>query len=273
MEAILSMIPLWLQLLWVGVLGLVIGSFLNVVLYRLRTGRSLNGSSHCMSCLTRLRWFELVPVVSYLALRGRCRSCSSVITSRYALVEFGTGLLFVALYSSFLPTDLESLLGTCVVLLIGTLLTIIFWYDIRHMIILDQLVILLCVASGLFLLYTKADSMEVIYGALIVSGSYGFLWLVSRGRWIGFGDVKLAVPLGGLLGTMGAFSLLVLSFWIGALVSIGLLGYQWGKSRYHTSSAKFTMKSEIPFAPFIIAAFLVVFTLGVDVLSFSLYIW
>jgi len=84
--------------------GIIIGSFLNVYLYRFHTGKSLSGSSHCLSCATPLKFYELVPLFSYLFLRGRCRTCSSLVPSRYFLVELLTGILFVicaltALYS------------------------------------------------------------------------------------------------------------------------------------------------------------------------------
>src|SRR5690606_22028608 len=105
--------------------GLVIGSFLNVVIYRFHTGRSLNDRSHCLSCGKTLRWFELFPIFSYLALRGRCRSCRSFIPYRYALVEALTACLFLLAYLKTL--DLFLLPGLLIFL---SLLIIVAVYDV-----------------------------------------------------------------------------------------------------------------------------------------------
>ena len=264
--------------------GLIIGSFLNVYLYRFHTGRSLQGHSHCLSCATPLRWFELFPVVSYLALRGRCRTCGSRIPVRYALVEVLTAGLFLWLYIVFGPTiKLLPALGLGIILLLVTV------YDLYHMIIPNEFVIAIMVLALLWfgvshtLDITILPSLLAQLGAgVATAGFFGLLWFVSRGRWIGFGDVKLAFPLGFLVGLSGVFSLITLSFWIGALVSLGLIGVmrvraliaQWLRQRTFphraivNSTRYLTMKSEVPFAPFMIAAFLLVWLLHLQVLAF-----
>jgi leader peptidase (prepilin peptidase)/N-methyltransferase len=205
-------------------LGAIIGSFLNVYIYRFHTGKSLAGSSHCLSCGSPLKWFELFPIFSYLAIRGRCRHCHSKVPFRYFVVELLTGAVG------------------------GLMLQNYFIYGVPGDVLVFDFFI-----------------------ALVGSAFFMFLWLISKGEWLGFGDVKLAFPLGWLVGASSVFSFVVLSFWIGALVSLLILGlqkYQRGKSHLRLLSAPITMKSAVPFAPFLIAGALVTFFANLNVLDF-----
>lgn len=267
------MLPPVAEIIIVAIFGLIIGSFLNVVIYRFHTGRSLNDRSHCLSCGTTLKWYELFPVFSYLALRGRCRSCHSYIPYRYALVEILTSAAFVLAYMKAL--DLVELL------LIFTLLSVLvigLVYDLYHMIIPDEVsygalilaIGLICwsVASGKTNTFTI---IEALTGGVIAFLAYASLWYFSGGRAFGFGDAKLAVSLGALVSLKGVFSLVVLSFWVGAIVSLALMLWQrlvlniYQKSR---GRHRVTMKSEVPFAPFLLAAFIFVYFFEVDALRF-----
>ncbi len=256
-------------------LGAIVGSFLNVVIYRMHTGRSLNGRSHCMSCGKTLSWHELFPVFSYLYLRGTCKGCSAYIPPRYLMVEVLTGLLFLLVWHVYafdlvlLALNL-TLVSVCVVMLV---------YDMRHMIIPNELTILVGGIAVVFLGYIMSVEGDVsfILGHVVASLSAAFffwaLWYVSKGRWIGFGDVKLALPFGFLVGLEGVFSMVVFSFWIGAIVSLTLLGLERltkrGKIRLHFLSSPLTIKSEVPFAPFFIAGFLLVHLLHADIFTLT----
>ena len=123
-------------LAWFFVLGTVIGSFLNVVIYRFNTGMSLAGRSRCLSCGTRLSWRELVPIISYLMQRGRCRSCRARVASQYLAVEMLTGVLFALIAHLFLFDTLLLLLN----LGIAALLVVTVVYYLRHTIIHDGFV-------------------------------------------------------------------------------------------------------------------------------------
>ncbi len=269
-----SLLPLWYQYTLVLLFGLIIGSFLNVYIYRFHTGRSLNGSSHCLSCGTMLRWFELLPVFSYLALRGRCRTCGSYITSRYLLVEVLTAVTYVTLFSVF---GLSWFLLLWFIL--AALLIVIVVYDLYHLIIPDELVVAVgVVVAAMFslALWPQLNYLTFLVhalGALATFGFYGGLWRVSNGRWIGFGDAKLALPLAFFLGPLAAFSFVVLSFWVGAAISVVLLALQRllkrGQHRLSKYGLSLTMKSEVPFAPFLIIAFLLVAIWQVDVLALT----
>lgn len=263
------LLPLWYQNTIIFLLGLIIGSFLNVCIYRLHTGRSLAGSSHCLSCGKNLRWYELLPVLSYFALRGRCAGCGSHIPARYALVEGLTALLFLAVFSVVPP-----LWPLVLWLVLVSLLIVIVVYDLYHLIIPDELTLMVTLVIGiLFVVTTPVSTATLTEGGLSALAAllvYGGLWLISRGRWIGFGDVKLSLPLAFTLGLWGTFSFVVLSFWAGALISVCLLNLQYllkrGQRHLPFLAVPLTMKSEVPFAPFLVIAFLLVALYQTDVL-------
>lgn len=262
---------------WIGnafVFGVVIGSFLNVYLYRFHTGKSLMGGSHCMSCAQPLRWYDLFPLLSYLGLRGRCRNCSAYIPARYFWVELLTGVLFVVVVYFVQDVLLWPVLFFLVVMLV-----LILVYDIMHMIIPDGFVYILGAIAVVLLAYNFFQELltlvEVAYHVLagILAGGFFYsLWRYSEGRWLGLGDAKLALPLGVMVGMGGVFSMIVLSFWIGAIIALTLLGYERFKKRGQLHlpfiSNRLTMKSEVPFAPFLILGFLIVFFGQIDVLNF-----
>ena len=251
--------------------GAIIGSFLNVYIYRFHTGKSLAGRSHCLSCGTVLRALELVPLFSYLGLRGRCRSCGSYVSPRYFVVEAATGLLFVG---SLLIAN--SLLEMIYLFVVCSVLVVIVVYDIRHYIIPDTLTfsLTLWVLSWYLFSFTQGTSlMHILYtvvAAACASGFLFFLWYVSKGRWIGFGDVKLAFPLGLIVGAINVFSMMVLSFWIGAGISLLIIAaakLQRGQLGLRFLSSNLTIKSVVPFAPFLVAGCLVVLFTKLNVLD------
>lgn len=275
MEAWLD-VPLIVRLAIACGFGLIIGSFLNVVIYRLHTGKSLAGHSHCLSCATRLRFYELVPVLSYLALRGRCRTCRSWIPSRYFLVEVLTGGLFMLVVLTV--TDPVRLL---LLLSFVSILVVIAVYDLYHYIVPDEMTLLLTALAMLLAGYQLllSSSVSTFFYDLLAAGLGSLflfmLWYVSKGRWIGFGDVKLAVPLGLVVGWAQVFSLIVLSFWIGAVIGVGLLIWQRlqrrGKPHLRFLTRTLTIKSAIPFAPFMILGCLAVLLYGVNVIELLHY--
>lgn len=267
----------WAILIVIFGFGIIIGSFLNVYLYRFHTGKSLNGSSHCLSCAKSLAWYELFPLFSYVAQWGRCRACGCYIPVRYFIVELVTGLLFVLAAS--VASSLVEFVWLTATLVILLLITV---YDYYHFIIPDEMTVALTVLMvGWYgwLLFGGVTTIETLLPTLIASlagaGFYFILWAVSRGRWLGFGDVKLAVPLGLWVGSVGVFSFVVMSFWVGALISLLILGWQKfkrGQKRLQLSQQTLTMKSAVPFAPFMIVAAAMVYFLHINVLTFFSFI-
>lgn len=274
-------LPVTLTLLFVFFLGAIIGSFANVVICRLHTGRSLNNRSHCLSCGRMLAWYELVPALSYLLLLGRCRTCGCFIPVRYLLVECAVAGSFVL---AFLRT--EDVIHAALLALFSAILIVGATYDLYHLIIPDEVVLASAGVGGAIVVYTAyaaKDSsiiLSAIVSAVIAFVAYAGLWYVSHGRWIGFGDAKLAVPLAMVVGTAGVFSLVVLSFWVGALVSLGVLGFvsvrrsfrAYPNQAIEKRSRYRTMKHEVPFAPFLIIAFYLVAFFEVNVLYLTSYV-
>ncbi len=263
-----------MELYWyivVFIFGAIIGSFLNVVIYRLHTGRSLSGRSHCMSCGKDLSWYELFPLFSYIAQRGSCRGCGAYIPSRYFTVELLTAFLYMSVWHLF-SGDLFVL---SLYAILVSLLVVIFVYDMRHTIIPDELTLAVLGVVLTLVGYEYIQGGDIArIGIQLFSGLgaglfFFGLWFASKGRWIGLGDAKLAFPLGVLAYGIGAFSMVVFSFWIGAVISLTLLcierlSKKW-KTHLHFLSSPLTIKSEVPFAPFLIAGFLLVQFLHADI--------
>ncbi|MCX6747782.1 MAG: prepilin peptidase [Candidatus Nomurabacteria bacterium] len=239
--------------------GLIIGSFLNVVIYRFNTHRSMGGRSACMSCQSKLHWYDLVPVFSFVALQGRCRSCKTKISTQYPLVELSTGLIFGMLFWKFQDMFfLDPIMFSFTYAYYATLfaiLLIITVYDIKHKIIPDMLAFVFGAFAfvGMFFFDTSSfGSISIFYphipslmdflSSFAVALPFALLWFVSRGAWMGLGDAKLAVGLGFMLCLGKLLSATVISFWSGAIVGLLLIAMKRVGG----------MKSEIPFGPFLV---------------------
>jgi prepilin signal peptidase PulO-like enzyme (type II secretory pathway) len=250
----------------VAILGLIIGSFLNVVIYRYNTGFSLGGRSNCLACGKQLTWYELIPLGSYVAQGGRCRNCQTNISWQYPAVEALTALLFTLVYWHFAPDFLAVLYYWVIV----SILVVITVYDLRHTIIPDGLVytfIFLSFAKPFILPEVTLTLTNIwpileanILAGVIFFSFFASIWLLSRGRAMGFGDAKLALGIGFLLGLGTGFSALVISFVSGAIIGLILilLSQTPSLSRLLGFGKSFNMKSEVPFAPFLITGLLIV---------------
>lgn len=251
------------------ILGLIIGSFLNVVIYRYNTGRTLSGRSGCLSCGKKLKWYELVPVLSFLVQRGKCRLCYSKISWQYPLVELATGLLFVLIYFQLAPNDW---LLFAFYSFTSSLLMIIAVYDLRHQIIPDLFVFLFILSGLVYPFFFSGLVLDklifVLSGGLVTALPLFILWGISRGRWLGFGDVKLALGLGLFLGARSGLSALVLAFWLGAFVGLLLIAVS---RLLKKKKRSYNMKSEISFAPFLIVSFLITLLFNLDVIDVFFY--
>ena len=234
---------------YVFLLGTIIGSFLNVVIFRAFSGRGLRGRSSCGSCSRVLGAIDLVPIFSYIFLRGRCRTCGSKIAMQYPLVELATGVLFYLSY-----TTAQTSYELVALLTLSVLGVLISTYDIRHTVIPDAWSLLFSVtAIGWRVPEILAGTVsfgDVILAGIIMSGALWAVWFLSDGRWIGFGDVKLIFGVGALLGVFGAFMTLWLACILGSIVGMGILATQYlqGRSKY------ITMQTQLAFGPFILVS-------------------
>lgn len=258
--------------------GAVIGSFLNVVIYRYNTGLSaLRGRSMCFSCGKKLAWYELIPIVSFLIQEGACRSCGSPIARQYVAVESVTAFLFLLSALVMLPFAPNAIDIIRLVLVWGivSLLMVIAVYDMRHKIIPDGIVYAFIGTSFVFAftdsVLTGAGIPDIfrLLGGPVLFLPFALLWFFSRGAWMGFGDAKLAWGIGWLLGLRAGISAVVLGFWAGALAGIFLLlrekfALKIKGTKGVLDAPGFGMKSEIPFAPFLILGTLTVLFTGID---------
>jgi len=251
------------------VLGTIVGSFLNVVI--LRSGREyLSGRSECFSCGKKLHWYELLPILSFLFLGGRCLSCKSRISWQYPLVELGTGLLF--LFTFIINRALLSASAGLILLLIDLVaistLVVIFVYDLKHKIIPDGAVYTFIIVS-LIKFFIFNLSLANFYGLLFVFLFIFSIWFFSHGAWMGFGDVKLALGIGAFLPVASSISAITIGFWAGAFLSIIILLLQRFPS-LKIASKTLTIKSEIPFGPFLVIGILTAYFFGFDIFGIGL---
>jgi leader peptidase (prepilin peptidase)/N-methyltransferase len=240
------------MILLYAVLGLAVSSFLNVCIDRLPEGASIvSPPSHCPACGRRLTPLDLIPLVSYLLLRGRCRTCGAPIPRRVLLVEAMTGLLFVLLWYRY---------GFSIRLLLATLYTcffiVIFVIDLEHRLVLNRVIYPAIVVALLAIPLTPGhDVIELLVGGAI---GFGVLFLIAfiYPSGMGMGDVKLATFIGLVVGFPSVFAALLISFVAGGLVggSLLLTGL---KGR----------KDAIPFAPFLVAGGMVAMLYGQQIID------
>lgn len=218
--------------LFLVLFGLVAGSFLGMLTYRLPRKLALTGRSFCDHCRRQISWYENIPLLAYFFLR-KCKICHQPIPARYLVIEIMTVIIFVL--SGFSPY----------LLLVALILLSLAIIDYEHQILPDKLTLLL----GLFLLFVVFLLPSPYLFVHLLWGYLAFLfflaiYLVSRGRGMGFGDVKLAFVLGTFLGFPGTVVWVFLSFLLGAVVGVFLLLLKRAK-----------LGHEIPFGPFLILGF------------------
>jgi len=232
-----------LQSLFLFVFGLCVGSFLNVVVYRLNHGLSpLLGRSICPKCKKKIPWQDNIPLLSFVFLGGRCRFCKKSISLQYPLVELATGILFVVDYQGLSGTirDYQGWLNLVYYLFLTSVLIAIFVSDFRYQTIPDKIVYPAILIS---FLYPIPYTLYPIPAALGAASFFLALVLITRGKGMGLGDVKLAGLMGLVLGWPKIIIALYLAFLTGAIAGVILVLI--GKKRFG---------EHIPFGPFLVGA-------------------
>lgn len=237
--------------------GLIIGSFLNVCIYRIPREESIAfPSSHCPTCSTSLKWYDNIPLFSYLSIKGKCRYCGSKISIQYPAIEILNAIIFIILFYYF-----HFSLDFVFYALVSSVLVVITFIDLKEMIIPDVLVLIILILSVLyktlnyFLYNIPFNTIGSILGLLIAGGIFLLIIVLSKGG-MGGGDMTLIAALGFILGVKYILLTIFISFLLGAVMSIGLL----------VTKVK-TKKDPIPFGPFIILAFFIVVLYGEQLIN------
>ncbi len=245
-------------LLFLFILGVSIGSFLNVLIDRWITGESILGRSYCDYCKKQIPWYDLIPILSFVILKGKTRCCHKKISFYYPVVEAITGILFVLTWV-YLPTGTTVLLKILYIAIIS-LLIVIFFSDLKYQIITDESQILLLIFTFLIYLMSKMSIEQIfvyLLSAIGVMLPILSLFLITKGKGMGFGDVKFALNMGFLLGFKKGLIALYVAFILGASVSLVLLLLQ-----------KKDWKSKIAFGPFLVLGVFIMMFFSKEVILF-----
>jgi len=259
-----------LYIILIFILGTIIGSFLNVVIFRLPKEEKLGGRSSCPNCGRVLSPRELVPLFSFLFQGAKCRGCGNKISPQYFFVELATGLLFVFTYFLFpLETVLDyifivkALFAICI-------FVVVFVVDLKYFLILDKvtfwalgLVGLLNIVIDIYLKnpFFSGNSYFVtgIIAAIVGSLPFFIIWFISKGKWMGFGDVKIALFLGFVFGLPLVFVNIFLAVILGGFVSIIFLLFKIK-----------SLKSQIPLGVFLSLSGVITIYFGQEMLAWYL---
>jgi len=241
----------------VFILGLFIGSFLNVLIDRLPRGEKITGRSYCENCKKTLSWKDLIPVLSFVYLKGRCRYCHNPLSYQYPLVELLTGILFVftIYYLPFTNLSTNYLMSSIYYLIIVSSMVVVFFADLKYGIIPDKIIVSTVFVSLAYIIistfYPLVSNvpLSILNHLLSAVGSFVFfllIFLITKGKGMGFGDVKLSFLLGLILGFPGVALALYIAFLTGGVV--GFILILWKKK---------SMKFAVPFGPFLVLGALI----------------
>lgn len=237
------------------ILGLILGSFLNCLVYRLANNKTILGRSFCPYCHHKITWKDNIPLLSFIFLKGRCRYCQKKISWQYPLVELITGLLFLlplkgVLVSSGLVVDISFIISVLIDWLVYFGLVFIFVFDLKYMLVADEVVLpiiggIFLLKIGLFLFNDQSffTQFNPLIGAVFIGlGFFALQYLITRGKGIGLGDLRIGVFMGVIFGHWkGLFLAIILSYFIGSLISLGLIVFK-----------KKGFKSHVPLGPFLV---------------------
>ena len=254
--------------IFAGIIGLIVGSFLNVVILRLHAGKAfIKGRSACPHCKHVLGPLELVPVLSWLALGGRCKHCHKAISVQYPLVELATAILFaVASLTHPFNTGADLLELVFWLYIIGSLIVLTV-YDLRWYLLPDKVLLPLIIPAVAMLIaqaliaHSFSAIMYPIAAAVLFGGAFYLLAAVSKGRWMGGGDIKLAFVMGLLLGLQRTALALFIAFDTAAIVGVVLIAIHRKKR-----------SDLIPFGPFLVLGTLAAYYWGTPILHWYLQV-
>lgn len=253
-----------LEIIFFFILGCIVGSFLNVVVERINLHKSfLIGRSACPQCHHVLGFFDLIPLFSYIFLLGKCRYCRKEIAGQYFWVELLTGAVFGLIFVGTLHAtsvqyalSIHNIFLLFFYLIIACFLIIIFLYDFKYYLILDKIIVPAVIVAIIGNLLLGSEWWDLGLGALIGGGIFFLQYIISRGKWIGGGDIRLGLLMGAILGWQLTFVALFIAYLIGAFIGIILII---GKQK--------KMKDAVPFGTFLSIATLIALLYGNIILN------
>lgn len=256
----------YLILSFIFLFGLIIGSFLNCLVWRLYSGEGMTKRSYCPQCKAQISWYDNIPVVSFVLLKGKCRHCQEKISLQYPLIELATGLLFLLAWRQVLGTgfpsyefQVTSLIELLRYFFIIAVMLMILIFDARWYLIPDKITL-----PAIAILFPLNLLVGFEWQNLLISGIIGgsfflFQHIISRGKWVGGGDIRMGVLMGVALGLTGLAVALFLAYIIGSLVGIGLMLA--GKKKW---------SSQVPFGIFLSTGSLVALFWGAELADWYL---
>ncbi|QXE21268.1 A24 family peptidase [Clostridium sp. 001] len=241
----------------VFVFGTIIGSFLNVCIYRIPMEESIvYPPSHCTNCGSRIKWYDLIPIVSYVILKGQCRNCGEKISARYPIIEFTTGLLYTMLYVKFgISIDIVKYI------VFISILIVVGMIDLNTTDIYFKTTVVGLISTFIFLVIYYYNGLPIktyVYGGIVGGGLLALIILITKGG-MGWGDAEICTVCGLFLGLKLTFLMLFLSFIIGATAGVILI-----------LSGKKSRKDYIPFGPFIVLASIITVFCGQNIVNWYL---
>lgn len=257
----------------VFVLGASLGSFISVLIHRIRSNRKgiFFGKSECPQCGKKLKAKDLIPIFSFILLKGKCRYCGNTISLHYLALELLTSLAFLATYlrfpfisedigAEFFTIDYSNLIIFIFFVLYSVFFVAIFYYDILYEEIPDAFLFPLIGISLLgSLVMGTPDGISMLFGLLIALIFFGGQILISKGKWLGEGDMYFSISMALILGWQLLIMAIVISYTLGAIISLVLL-----------AEKKEKLKSAVPFAPFLVLGTFITIFFGNDILNWYL---
>ncbi len=231
-------------------LGIILGSFINAWVWRIENNLSVaKGRSMCPHCKHTLAWYDLVPVLSYLILRGKCRYCKAKIGRQYPIIELTTGLLFMTTYLLLAPAGVQQWIQMLLLLAVSVLLVAAYIYDSKHM-ELPEIFMLPAIALGVVYFglnifwqgYIAMIPQAIALGVFILA--YTALWYFSKGQWLGAGDIRLAAIMGLFLAPKQLVVGIFAAYLVGSVYGVAVL-----------IKSKKKQGIKVPFGPFLIIGF------------------
>lgn len=248
--------------------GLAAGSFLNVVIFRLKSGKSfIIGRSYCPKCGHKLNWLDLMPFFGFFIRKGKCKYCGKKISRQYPLVELAAGILFVFVFWFYFPMEKMSEFFIIRDLIFVSVLIVIFVYDLKYKLILDKITL---PAAGFALIYNillgypngdpLRTALNLILAGVLGGGFFLLQFWFSKGKWVGGGDIRLGLLIGFMVGWPLILEVLFLAYVGGAVICLFLVIFK-----------KKDMKSQVPFGVFLVPAAFIALFYGQQILNWYLY--